>query len=108
MKRKGLKFNLALAIDDVLGHNHGLTVPNAKRHVTREYLKSKYRIRLTTDIDLEDWIIAIQVLRVDLANYFSLISRYRKNLPPREDRFENILNDLSSQLVAHETSSQYV
>ena len=107
MKRKGLKYALALALNDILGHRHALTVPNAKRYFTREYLR-KYNIRDSTKLELEDWIIAVQILRVDLANYFALMCRDRKDRPPRDDRFEEILNKLSSKVVATKPSSLYV
>lgn len=106
MKRKGLKLQLALAIDYVLAFQHALTIPNAKRYIDRETMR-KFRIRDSTQIDLEDWILALQVVRVDRVSHFNRVSTDDKT--PPEDRFINIIDSI--QIVRSsqkQVSSPYV
>ena len=91
MKRKGLKLQLALAIESVLGFNHALTIPNAKRYINQETRK-RFRIRLSTKIELEDWIIALQVVRIDRVGHFARDAS--SDTTPPEDRFINILDSI--------------
>jgi len=106
--RKGLKLQLALAIHDVLGFNHALTIPNAKRYVTDE-VRRKYRIRKETNIDLEDWIIALQIVRVDHVSHFQRVSMDDKT--PPDERFLRIIDKLhvvSRSPEVQSPKSQYV
>lgn len=109
MIRKGLKLQLALALDEVLGFQHALTIPNAKRYVDSD-VRRKYRIRAETQIELEDWIVAIQVLRIDHVNHFVRVSNDDRT--PAEERFTRILDSLHIISRSNESEpprvSQYV
>ena len=91
MNRKGLKLQLALAIESVLGFNHALTIPNAQRYINQE-MRRRFRIRDSTVIELEDWILALQVVRVDRVGHFARVSSDDKT--PAEERFINIIDSL--------------
>jgi len=114
MKRKGLILQLAIAIDDILGFDHALTVPNAKRFITREFLAKRYRIRKNTTIEELDWYFAIQAVRVDRVGHFNRVSR--DDLTPIETRVTKILDNprsdwfysSSTQSKPVQTTSPYV
>lgn len=91
MNRKGLKLQLALAIDSILEFQHALTIPNAKRYVNKE-VRRKFRIRDKTTIELEDWILALQVVRVDRVGHFARVSS--GDITPNEERFTNIIDSI--------------
>ena len=91
MKRKGLKLQLALAIDSVLGFQHALTIPNAKRYINQE-MRRRFRIRDSTVIELEDWIIALQAVRIDRVGHFVRVSS--GDPTPPENRFIEILDSI--------------
>lgn len=106
MKRKGLKLQLALAIDSILAFQHALTIPNAKRYVTKE-VRNRFRIRDSTRIELEDWILALQVVRLDRVGHFARVSSGDPTLP--ENRFIEIIDSI--QIVhsdLHKSTSPYV
>lgn len=91
LKRKALRITLAEAIDEALGMTFALTIPNAKRYVTRDVMKL-CRIRDSTKITMADWLIAVQICRVDRQNHFSRLSR--GDITPRRDRFRIIIQAL--------------
>ena len=89
MKRKGLVLALAVAIDETLGLQHALSLPNAKRYITREIMR-KHRIRNQTKVELADWLLALQVVLRDRVHYFERQSRNDKT--PPEERMTTIID----------------
>lgn len=69
MKRRGLVLALACAICETLGWQHALSLPNAKRYVTREIMQ-KYRIRRDTEVEDVDWLHALQISVEDRRYHF--------------------------------------
>ncbi len=99
MKRKGLSLQLAVAIDETLGVQHAISLPNAKRYVTREIMQ-KHRIRRSTKVVIADWLHALQVVLRYRILYFGtknwndqthrikqmkIICDYTTRLPSRSD-----------------------
>ena len=62
MKRQNLRLKLAEAIEQVLT-GHACTIPNATRYCTRDVLAS-FSIRRTTEIGLDDWQTAIDIVKL--------------------------------------------
>ena len=91
MKRKALRITLAEAIDEALGITHALTIPNAKRYVTRDVMRL-VRIRNSTEITMADWVIAIQICREDRRNHYNRVSN--SDNTPRRDRYRVIIMTL--------------
>ena len=94
MKRKGLKFQLALAINHEIGFTHALTLLNAKRYVTQE-VRTLFRIRKETTIDEEDWLLALQAVREDRVGHFLRVANDDRT--PAEDRFMPIIDSIQRE-----------
>lgn len=105
MKRKGLKLQLALAIDATLGFQHGISIVNAKRYVN-DKVRAFYRIRYGTKIELEDWIIAVQAVRVDRVGHF--VRQSKSYNAPLEERLVNIIDSIQISSNQNKSSSPYV
>ena len=65
MKRVGLRIALAEAVDDALWNSgYSLTLDNAKNKVSHHLLRA-YRIRVTTPIYDDDWLVALHLAKAD-------------------------------------------
>lgn len=84
---------LSLIINEVLGMQHALTIPNVQRYCNNRSLLRMKRIRDSTEITMADWLIALQINRLDLATHFNRVSK--GDYTPAIDRFAKLFRKLA-------------
>ena len=93
MKRPGLVLQLAVAICETLGWQHALSLPNAKRYVTREIMQ-KHRIRRDTKVENADWLHALHVSVEDRRHHFD--REFKSVQIPLKERLRAIIQSESA------------